>query len=65
MAIMIIWILVGLLIYESVERIIHIDDVKIDGKIMLLTSGIGLFFKLVNLFVLEHMFNSGERPERS
>lgn len=60
-AILIIWILVGLLIYESIKRIIHIDDVKIDGRIMLLTSGIGLFFKLVNLFVLEHMFNSGEQ----
>lgn len=57
-AILIIWILVGLLIYESIQRIIHISDIKIDGKVMLITASIGLFFKLVNLFVLENMFNS-------
>jgi len=57
-AILIIWILVSLLIYESIQRIIHISDIKIDGKVMLITASIGLFFKLVNLFVLENMFNS-------
>ena len=38
-------------------RIIEIDHVKIDGKIMLITSCIGLFFNLINMFVLEYMFN--------
>ena len=54
---MIIWTLLGVLIYESIERIIHIDSVKIDGKIMLITSCIGLFFNLINMFVLEYAFN--------
>lgn len=63
--VLIIWTLLGVLIYESIERIIHIDDVKIDGKIMLITACIGLFFNLVNLAVLKWCCNSaGEEEEK-
>jgi zinc transporter 2 len=58
--VLIIWTLLGVLIYESIERIIHIDQVKIDGKIMLITACIGLFFNLVNLVVLKFCFNDDE-----
>lgn len=61
--ILIIWTLLGVLIYESIMRIIEIDTVKIDGKVMLITSCIGLFFNLINLFVLEHMFNPEKEKE--
>ena len=62
--ILIIWTLLGVLIYESIERIIHIDTVKIDGKIMLITSCIGLFFNLINMFVLEYAFNADTPKEK-
>ena len=62
--ILIIWTLLGVLIYESIERIIHIDTVKIDGKIMLITSCIGLFFNLINMFVLEYAFNTDTPKEK-
>ena len=61
--VLIIWTLLGVLIYESIERIIHIDQVKIDGKIMLITACIGLFFNLVNLVVLKFCFNDDEEPD--
>ena len=63
--ILIIWTLLGVLIYESIERIIHIDSVKIDGKIMLITSCIGLFFNLINMFVLEYAFNPVAPKEKT
>ncbi len=65
MTILIIWTLLGVLIYESIERIIHIDSVKIDGKIMLITSCIGLFFNLINMFVLEYCFNPEAAKEKA
>ena len=63
--VLIIWTLLGVLIYESIERIIHIDSVKIDGKIMLITSYIGLFFNLINMFVLEYAFNPVAPKEKN
>ena len=63
--VLIIWTLLGVLIYESIERIIHIDSVKIDGKIMLITSCIGLFFNLINMFVLEYAFNPVAPKEKT
>ncbi len=61
--ILIIWTLVGVLIYESVIRIKEIEKEKIDGKVMLITSCIGVFFNVINLFVLEHMFNPEKKKE--
>lgn len=55
--ILIIWVLVALLIYEAVWRIIHIDQIEIDGKLMLITACIGLFFNMINMFVIECLFN--------
>lgn len=35
----------------------EIDSVKVDGKIMLITSCVGLGFNLLNMFVLRYCFN--------
>lgn len=55
--ILIIWTLVGVLIYEAIERIIHIEDVKIDGLIMLITSLVGILFNVINLLILRYCCN--------
>ncbi len=61
--ILIIWTLVGVLIYEAIERIIHIEDVKIDGTIMLITSLIGILFNVINLLILKYCCN-GPKEEK-
>jgi zinc transporter 2 len=55
--ILIIWALVGVLIYEAVQRIIHIDSVEIDGGIMLITSLVGISFNIINLIILNYCCN--------
>ena len=60
--ILIIWSLLVVLIYAAIVRIINIENVEIDGKVMLITACIGLFFNLINMFVLEYAFNA-EAPK--
>jgi len=55
--ILIIWFILALLIYEAIWRIIHIDQIKIDGELMLITACIGLFLNCINMFVIEYAFN--------
>lgn len=61
--VLIIWVLVGVLIYEAIRRIIHIDEIQIDGGIMLITSVIGILFNVVNLTILNCCCN-GSKEER-
>ena len=42
---------------EAIRRIINIQNVKVDGEIMLITASIGLFFNIINMLVLEYAFN--------
>lgn len=49
--------------YEAILRIINIENVQIDGTVMLITACIGLFFNLVNMFVLEYAFNTKKSQE--
>lgn len=50
--IMVIWGLTGVLIYEAIWRIIHIDEIEVDGFVMFWTSVIGLVCNLVMAKVL-------------
>ena len=45
-SVLIIWLITGILCYESVMRIIR-DDYKIDADIMLITACIGLFVNVL------------------
>lgn len=47
-----IWILTGFLVYYSILRMINLDEVKLDGQIMLITSILGLGMNLVMVKVL-------------
>ena len=65
LSVLIIWILTGILVYEAVDRLVH-GSKKIDAKIMLITSGIGVAINImwvvlslclnlyVSFFVNEH-----------
>jgi solute carrier family 30 (zinc transporter), member 2 len=50
--IMVIWGLTGVLIYEALWRIVHIDEVEVDGVVMFWTSLVGLICNLVMAKVL-------------
>jgi Co/Zn/Cd efflux system component len=51
------------LLYEAVERIMHIESVSIDGLIMLITSLIGILFNVINLIILNCCCN-GPKQEK-
>jgi zinc transporter 2 len=61
--VLIIWVLLGVLLYEAVERILHIESVSIDGLIMLVTSLIGILFNVINLLILNCCCN-GPKQEK-
>lgn len=46
LSVLIIWILTGILVYEAVLRIVN-GNIKIDAKIMLITSGIGVVINIM------------------
>ena len=46
LSVLIIWILTGILVYEAVDRLVH-GSKKIDAKIMLITSGIGVAINIM------------------
>jgi hypothetical protein len=51
-SVVLIWGLTGFLIYFATERVIEIDSVEVDGKIMFFTATFGLFANLVMIKVL-------------
>lgn len=53
-SVMIIWVMVIWLSWEATERIINIDEAKLDGKIMLITSFVSLACNIFNLVALGH-----------
>jgi len=61
--VLIIWVLLGVLLYEAVERMLHIESVSIDGLIMLVTSLIGILFNVINLLILNCCCN-GPKQEK-
>jgi zinc transporter 2 len=50
--VLIIWLLVGMLIYEAVWRLLNLDKVEVEGKIMFYTSCFGLVCNLIMAKVL-------------
>lgn len=57
-----IWILTGFLVYEAIVRILNIDDVQLNSKVMLVTAIFGLGTNLVMVKVLhgdEHGHSHG------
>ena len=56
-SILIIWALLVWLISEAIHRIKIIDEVEIDGGIMLITSILGLGCNILNLLTLEYCGN--------
>ena len=57
-SVFIIWILTALLLNESIMRIITNHHTHVDGKIMLITSSIGLVFNGIMAYVLHSSVNN-------
>jgi len=51
-SVIVIWALTGFLIYFAVERVIHIDEIEVEGKLMFGIACFGLFTNLVMVKVL-------------
>jgi len=51
-SVMLIWTLTGILVYHAIIRIIYLDESELDGKIMLITSILGLGMNLIMIKVL-------------
>jgi solute carrier family 30 (zinc transporter), member 2 len=47
LSIMLIWALTGILVYEAINRLSHLDQLRIDGRLMFLVGSIGLFVNLL------------------
>ena len=62
-SILIIWALLVYLLAEAINRIKHIDEVEIDGGIMLITSILGLGCNILNLMTLQYCGNEEEEEE--
>lgn len=52
-----------MLVYAAVERLLHIEEVEIDGLVMLGTSFLGILFNGVNLAILKFCFNGSPPVE--
>lgn len=47
LSIMLIWALTGILVYEAINRLGHLDQLRIDGRLMFLVGSIGLIVNLL------------------
>ena len=65
-SVMIIWALTGFLVYYAIQRVIHIDTIEVDGKIMFFTACFGLLTNLTMIKVLNwesELTEAVEEPE--
>lgn len=48
-SVLMIWVVTGVLVYMAIERVVN-ESYDINGEVMLITSGVGIIFNLMQAF---------------